>query len=572
MTCVLFLSGPVDAQTPPRPDAGQILRETVPEAPVPRPEENRLSVPHAVERPPSEGETDGVAVHVTRLRLTGNNNIDSDAVFAAIPELGEAVGRDCNLAQLNGLADRVTAYYRRQGYLVALAYVPVQTVDEGVITIAVLEGEIDRLSLSGSAARMGYSEETIQRFAEANLCGGATEGCAGQGVQQAPIERALGVVADLPGIAGTTGTLAPGGRAGTSSLDLDVSAGRRWVGSLSADNYGNRYVGRERLGAGLRLNNPTGGGDWLSIDMISSGRGLNYGVIDYNRPFGYAGGRIGVSYSASTYTLGAPFDQTNAHGNAQTFSAYTSYPVIRGNERNLTAYARYRISWLEDRVADSVAKKTDQALPLGISGSFFDRFGKGAFTSYDVSATTGQLSQDGAANIGGSNAASNFGKFNFAVNRDQTLAYFRADRLSVYGALSGQFAQNNLASIEKFYLGGPSGVRAYPVGEAPGDSGHIATLELRYSKPLALPGVGQSDLGFALFRDTGWLTVNKNVWAGYSGPNQRHLSGYGVSVSLHQRDRFLLKLIWAARDRGSERATSDDDSASRLWLLANVSF
>ena len=220
----------------------------------------------------------------------------------------------------------------------------------------------------------------------------------------------------------------------------------------------------------------------------------------------------------------------------------------------------------------ALPKKTDQALPLGISGSFFDRFGKGAFTSYDVSATAGRLAQDGAANIGGSNAASNFGKFNFAVNRDQTLAYFRADRLSLYGALSGQFAQNNLASIEKIYLGGPSGVRAYPVGEAPGDSGHIATLELRYSMPLALPGVGQSDLGVALFRDTGWLTVNKNLWAGYSGPNQRHLSGYGASMSLHQRDRFLLKLIWAARDRGSERATSDEDSASRLWLLANVSF
>ena len=289
------LVGPVSGQMPPRPDAGQILRETVPETTVPRPEENRLSVPPSAERPHREGETDGVAVHVTRLRLTGNKSIDSDALFAAIPELGDAVNRDCDLARLNGLADRVTAFYRRQGYLVALAYVPVQTVDEGVITIAVLEGEIDRVSLSGSAAWMGYSEETIRRFSEANLCGGATEDCAGQGVQQASIERALGVVADLPGIAGTTGTLAPGGRPGTSSLDLDVSAGRRWVGSLSADNYGNRYVGRERLGAGLRLNNPSGGGDWLSIDMISSGRGLNYGVIDYNRPFGYAGGRIGVS-------------------------------------------------------------------------------------------------------------------------------------------------------------------------------------------------------------------------------------------------------------------------------------
>lgn len=110
------LVGPVAGQMPQRPDAGQILRETVPETTIPQPDENRLSVPPAAGRPQRKGETDGIAVHVTRLRLTGNESIDSDALFAAIPELGDAVGSDCDLERLNGLADRITAYYRRRGY------------------------------------------------------------------------------------------------------------------------------------------------------------------------------------------------------------------------------------------------------------------------------------------------------------------------------------------------------------------------------------------------------------------------------------------------------------------------
>lgn len=52
---------------------------------------------------------------------------------------------------------------------------------------------------------------------------------------------------------------------------------------------------------------------------------------------------------------------------------------------------------------------------------------------------------------------------------------------SLYANLEAQSADKNLDSSEKFFLGGAQGVRAYPLGEAAGDEGAMATLELRYT-------------------------------------------------------------------------------------------
>jgi hemolysin activation/secretion protein len=50
-----------------------------------------------------------------------------------------------------------------------------------------------------------------------------------------------------------------------------------------------------------------------------------------------------------------------------------------------------------------------------------------------------------------------------------------------YASLQGQFASGNLNSAEQFYLGGPSGVRAYPVAQSPGAQGGLGTVELRHN-------------------------------------------------------------------------------------------
>ena len=88
---------------------------------------------------------------------------------------------------------------------------------------------------------------------------------------------------------------------------------------------------------------------------------------------------------------------------------------------------------------------------------------------------------------------------------------------TVYASVLGQRASKNLDSSEKFSLGGAQGVRAYPVGEAAGDEGALATLELRYALPQWLGATPQ----LVLFADSGRVRINKNPFA--AGNNVRGL-------------------------------------------------
>ena len=63
-------------------------------------------------------------------------------------------------------------------------------------------------------------------------------------------------------------------------------------------------------------------------------------------------------------------------------------------------------------------------------------------------------------------------------------------------SLSAQLADSNLSSSEQFYLGGPYGVRAYPVSQSGGAQGFIFTLEYQHKIP-------EDNVTLIAFFDTG---------------------------------------------------------------------
>ena len=115
-------------------------------------------------------------------------------------------------------------------------------------------------------------------------------------------------------------------------------------------------------------------------------------------------------------------------------------------------------------------------------------------------------------------------------------------------ALSGQQASKNLASAEKMSLGGPNGVRAYPVGEANGDSGNLITGELRY----LVPGfkVLEGDVNVLAFYDWGQVYINEKPRP-TDTQNKRSISGYGVGASLGREGEFIVRAnaSWQCRPR-----------------------
>jgi hemolysin activation/secretion protein len=211
----------------------------------------------------------------------------------------------------------------------------------------------------------------------------------------------------------------------------------------------------------------------------------------------------------------------------------------------------------------TLTDKSTRAARLTLSGDVRDRLLGGGITVFSLGYSDGSVNIETplARAIDDVTAQTNghFDKWNVNALRLQSIG----ERLSVFVSLSGQKAGKNLDSSEKFFLGGAYGVRAYPTGEAPGDSGYLATAELRYTFIIAaVPGVLQP---FA-FVDTGGVTISENPFI--AGANSRHLTGGGFGLTWVRASDFQVKLVVATR-LGSERSTaSDTDQDTRGWVQA----
>ncbi len=130
--------------------------------------------------------------------------------------------------------------------------------------------------------------------------------------------------------------------------------------------------------------------------------------------------------------------------------------------------------------------------------------------------------------------------------------------------MAGQTASKNLDSSEKFSLGGINGVRAYPQGEASGDEGYRATVELRHN---VIPNVQAT-----VFYDVGKVTINRKPF-GPAASNSRNLAGVGVGVNA-SLGPVQLRSSLAWRTDGGLPTSVPASAAKRptLWMQASVAF
>jgi hemolysin activation/secretion protein len=138
---------------------------------------------------------------------------------------------------------------------------------------------------------------------------------------------------------------------------------------------------------------------------------------------------------------------------------------------------------------------------------------------------------------------------------------------------TGQFANKNLTSAEKFSIGGDNTVRAFPVGALVGDHGYSASAELRWT-PAALQ-LNQTDLAAIMFVDIGQVTRNHDNSRVLGQHNTSRISGYGVGLNLGYGAQFLLKVsvAWQAKQLHAEDLSAHaNQSGARAWAQASYAF
>lgn len=495
---------------------------------------------------------------------------DVQGVTGASPEelratLAPWADRELSVPDMQAAAQAVASLLRNKGYLLAQAFLPPQRIDTGVIRITVQEGLID-----GSLGRNGVTVQTAGQRVEPQVLETILERAVtpGQPVQAQPLERALRVASDLPGIQSVKAVMQPGSQPGTTHLVAQVEEGRLFSGSLWADNHGNRYSGQERLNAILNFNSPFGLGDQFSINATTSS-GLDSIKLAASVPISSMGTRMGVSWSGMGVDIGKEFRPLSLNSYTRIVSLFGSHPLARGPELN----AWLSVNWDDKHVSNELldTNLNDRRLSVGtiaLNGDWRDAW-QGQ-TAWSLAWSGGELDNQGQV----PSADGHFTKLFWSAARLAPLPWGRD--WSWYVSLSGQHANRNLDSIEKFQLGGPTGVRAYPTGEGLGDNGLLGTLELR--RHIVHTPYGQ--LGAFGFYDAGRITQFTKLQAGDAlfGPNSYTLKGWGLGLSLTHSNNNQIRVVFARKSgqNPNPTATGTDNDGSkrsgRIWIFANIHF
>ncbi len=517
-----------------------------------------LEIPPLRERPLDVAE--GPAIAITRFALEGVVDrpglISVAEVAALVEQKRQAAPQGMTIGQIQLVADEITTYYRRQGLILAKAYVGAQTVENGVITLTVLEGQLGNIH-SAKAAPEGQTEETaILRYPQ-ELLNKPFVPLQGQAVVKDQFESALLQLIDYPGLK-YNAVIKPGTTLGTADLYLNVSEERLFNAALSLDNYGSQYTGEYRPRLDILINNPTNAADLLGLTLMETydpHKGFYWGT-SYERPLPWGNNAIGASYSRNAFDIGGNFADLQLEGLAEIYDGFFKHSFVRSRQGNYFGLLRFSSKAAETLQDDELSSK-DNLSVLSAEAYMTDRMDTwlgGGVTNINITVSKGfddflgsntNDDEDTSRTIDGyEKAPVDFLKVTADFTRLQKLW----TNTSLLVRLKGQLTDTPLVPIEQFAMGGPDTVRAYPQAEFMMDQGHFASAEMIFNAPFFADKQAFFNrtwgelLQFSVFYDaaSGWL---KDALS--NEEDSAYLSGAGIGMHFTVPGRFSANLSLA---------------------------
>lgn len=564
--CLLFTISPLSDASP-YPDAGTLFREHKDDSFGKQPKENKqtpktIKVEQATIKPELDNNE---LLLVTAYQLHGNSLLSQKEVEQALKPYTNVT------LSTSGIHEAATALqkaYIDKGLFAAEVIIPPQSVSNNQVILYVYEGVLakDGVHIVNSGKRV--NDDVVSSILQSNLH-------IGELIQSEKFERSILLIDDLPGLA-VKSSLYPGAEVGTANFLLETKDEALVSGNIDADNFGSYYTGEARLGTTIYVNSPTKNGDQLTLRLVTSGSDSNYGFVQYDFPVGGDGFRIGSSLDYLDYTLGKEFRSFDAEGSASELHLFSSYPLIRSRHNSLQARADLvHLALKDDNNTGQLAERGINSLVFQLIGDYDDDLFANGVNYYSIGVTIGDVDIKGGElykefdrQLGGT--AGSYGKLNFDLSRLQHIK----GNLSGYLSLSGQLANKNLDTSQKFYIGGPYTVAGYPIGELSGDDAALIYADLRYDF-FDLLGSGSTQL--SLFYSQGWAKLYHDTWDGWNVSNSQlkneiTIKSFGLAVHQTWQDKFLVKFIAGRQlgsNPGSDPLTGEDsdnsDSDYRLW-------
>jgi hemolysin activation/secretion protein len=165
-----------------------------------------------------------LVVEAREFRFAGNTLVDKKILSQVLATYLE---RPLNLQELQTAASLVAQTYRNQGWI-ARAYLPEQDIEQGVITIQIVEAIFGGIEIDEANKPILVGTAQIQALFDAQLQ-------PGEKLSQHRLERALLLSDDLQGIS-VNGALAEGNANGQTVMKIKMTNSPFISGDVTADN------------------------------------------------------------------------------------------------------------------------------------------------------------------------------------------------------------------------------------------------------------------------------------------------------------------------------------------------
>jgi hemolysin activation/secretion protein len=421
---------------------------------------------------------ESITLTIRSVQVIGST-VYSAADFA--PLYKDLLGKQVTLQAVYDLAQRMTAKYGQDGYILSRVIVPPQNLARGGATIRlqVIEGYIDRV----------VWPEKIRRYRnfftdyEAKIV-------ADRPANIRTLERYLLLLGDLPGLKASTKLEPSKTNLAASTLVVEVTEKPvdlygRW------DNRGSEARGPYQFLGSATVNNILGAHEaftatWAGTFELEE---LEYLYGAYRQVLTSEG----LTYFANaSYSWGRPGTPELHLLNYKTRSTYAEsgfyFPVVRSRERNLTVTGLAFLSDNQGIVFDDPGSPPStldrlRGYRLKLDGDIADPFrGINQFNVTFSQGIEGLGSTDDANPLASrANGRVDFAKIEGTVSRLQPLfAGF-----SAFAAVYGQYAFTPLLSPEQCGYGGRFFGRAFDPSQFVADNCILALAELRYDLPVA---------------------------------------------------------------------------------------
>lgn len=439
--------------------------------------------------------------------------------------------KEITVKALFAIVNRITNFYRNNGYILSRAILPPQRVKNGIVRIQVIEGYIGNVEVTGNMHNAGL---LVKRY--------------GNKIKQdrplslIRMEKFLILGNEIPGTQ-VKAVLSPSkNQLGAADLTI-ITNNKPITGYLSYDNYGTRYLGPKQFTGNIGVNSFIISGDTTQFTLTKTQNGgkLIFWDINYNWPINDEGVRWtvgGTQVQTHPLFVLSPLEIKGLNENYYT-TGY--FPLIRSQSQSFTL--RTGFNYLDTHVTIlNVPLYTDHIRSLDLGGAYYfaDRwYGANSingdikqglpilgYTS-DTNPNTATTSRPGGRAI--------YTKMILMINRLQPLT----EPVSVNGSLQGQWANNSLLSAEQFSIGGSQIGRGYDVAEIIGDKGVASSVELRFDINIDKPFI--PNLQFYTFYDAGMIWNFKLIGG---VPKKQSITSTGFGMRFFSTKYLSGNLMW----------------------------